>query len=632
MPEPAGAATLTMTPAPRTLKPERKRGLRFRVGLASTASILTFGLLIGLYFIHKEYQYRLSAVSSEIKKSAYFLVPQASMLLIQNDASAFLTFTRIVERIAGKNNFAYVEIVDVKGNVKVPLDPLGARTSRRRFVREGPWGALAMGRDYLIHEEEYKDAGRVIEGVFGVLEQDKILGYVILGVSKRPILEAVWKSLYATLGALVLLLVLSVTLSLRFTRKAIEPVVQLTNAVESFKASSDLEVFNIGGPREVSVLASSMKGAFAKIQDHQAEIERTIASIKASEGKTKQEMKIISDSFRKLSKHLKLDEAVVTILEDIVRQIVYCHEAHILLKVSEDGNPIGAGDSYVTYPKSRAARCGAISNDLLEKVLKKGDLEAVADARDAVWKGKIHGNFHSCVIYPLFSAQNVPLGVLFLGMVSATPFDSEELLTLRGVMEPIGIAFDRIFLHSQVEKLAIHDSMTGLYNRHHVRERLYETFKRARRQGEAIYVLLADIDHFKMINDGYGHPAGDKVIRSLSGIIQSSMRVGEYAGRYGGEEFLIVLGASDLEGARTFAERILREIRACRVEIDPGKKIAFTISMGAAAFPMDGDSLDEVIENADEALYLAKEGGRDRAVIWNVETKDPRPYEEIASV
>src|SRR3990167_7224752 len=108
----------------RNMEPRKKKSLRFRVGLASTFSILLFGVAVGGTFIYREYKYRISAVESEIKKSAYFLVPQASMLLIQNDESAYLTFSRVVERIAGKNNFAYVEIIDTKGQVKVPLDTI----------------------------------------------------------------------------------------------------------------------------------------------------------------------------------------------------------------------------------------------------------------------------------------------------------------------------------------------------------------------------------------------------------------------------------------------------------------------------------------------------------------------------
>lgn len=605
------------------MKPAKRKSLRYRVGLASTLSILLFGVAAGGHFLYKEYRFRMAAVESEIKKSAYFLVPQASMLLIQNDDSAFLTFSRAVERIAARNGFAYVEIMDTKGKVKIPLETISqVQEAHGRAIKEGPWTSMGLGKDYLIEERQYHGLGKVIEGVFGVLEQDKILGYVVLGVSKRPIEEALQRSLLSTGAILLAAMALSVVLSLKFAQIAAAPVERLKEAVENFRTSEDLELFTIEGSQEVSVLASSMRNALAKIQSHKEDMEHSITAIKASEGKIKHELKVISDSFRKLSKHLRLEEAAGTILDDIARGIVYCHEAYMILTVSDDGTALSREDgdpAFKVYPK--AGRPDLVSPDLIEKVLKKGDIEHIPDVKNSLYKDKVSAGFTSCAIYPLYSGRREPLGVLVLGISSEAKFDPRELSALWGVMEPIGMAFDRIFLHAQVERLAIHDSMTGLLNHQNVRERLSETLKAAQRQGRTIYIIMADIDKFKTINDAYGHPAGDKVIKAFAGLIQRSLRAGSFAGRYGGEEFLIVLGPADLESAENYVERIQKEIRALQVEADKDKKIRFTVSMGLAAYPMDGAHVDELIENADEALYRAKEGGRDRCVIWNEEPK-----------
>ncbi len=593
---------------------DKKKSLRFRVSLAATLSILFFGIVVGGTFIYKEYRYRLSAVESEIKKSADFLVPQASMLLLQNDETAFLTFSRAAERIVGKNNFSYVEIVDTKGQVKVPLDTLSQTAAHAKGISGGPWGGMALGQDYVIEEREYPDQGKVIEGVFGVLEQDKILGYVVLGASKKPIEDALKKSLLSTMVFLLAAMALSIALSLKFAQIAAKPVERLKEAVEKFKTSEDLELFSIEGSHEVSVLASSMRNALAKIQSHKDEMERKVSEIKASEGKTKHELKVISDSFRKLSKHLKLDEAVSTIIDDIARGIVHCHEAYIMLTVSDEGEPLSAlggasEETIAVYPRQLANRKNLISPELIEEVLKKGAVEHVSSP------------FHSCAIYPLYSGQHEPIGVLVLSISSDSAFDPNEIAALWSVMEPVGMAFDRIFLHAQVERLAIHDSMTGLFNHQNVRDRLAETLKAAERQGRTVYVVMADIDKFKRVNDTYGHPAGDKVIKAFAALIKKSLRAGTFAGRYGGEEFLIVLGATDFDGAQNFAERIQSQVRSLQVEIEKGTHIKFTASMGLAAFPMDGKNMSELIENADEALYRAKETGRDKYVIWNEEPK-----------
>src|SRR6185295_13325303 len=137
----------------------------------------------------------------------------------------------------------------------------------------------------------------------------------------------------------------------------------------------------------------------------------------------------------------------------------------------------------------------------------------------SVWKAQVSNAFQSCAIYPLYSGDKTPLGVLVLGMTSDTNFDAGELSALWGVMEPVGMAFDRIFLHAQVERLAIHDSMTGLLNHQNVRERLAETLKVAERQSRTVYIMMSDLDKFKSVNDTYGHPAGDKVIKSFASLI-----------------------------------------------------------------------------------------------------------------
>ncbi len=162
----------------------------------------------------------------------------------------------------------------------------------------------------------------------------------------------------------------------------------------------------------------------------------------------------------------------------------------------------------------------------------------------------------------------------------------------------------------QLRYQAAHDSLTGLLNRAEVERRLATKLSRGPDNGEMIVALL-DIDHFKMVNDRYGHLGGDDVLRAMGRLVRKAVRVGEYAGRYGGEEILLVLDDSDGRGA----ERVLDLHHAVRGESfsAAGKELRVTCSVGMA-WAMRGDDWESLIGRADQALYEAKDSGRDRVV------------------
>jgi diguanylate cyclase (GGDEF)-like protein len=136
-----------------------------------------------------------------------------------------------------------------------------------------------------------------------------------------------------------------------------------------------------------------------------------------------------------------------------------------------------------------------------------------------------------------------------------------------------------------------------------------------RRRARALSLLMIDIDNFKAINDRHGHPAGDDVLRALAATLAASMRAGDDCGRLGGEEFAVVLPDEDREGAAASAERLRATVELLGVEAQSApERIGFTVSIGVATLPQDGYTLDELMRHADERLYRAKEGGRNRVV------------------
>ncbi|MHB8137689.1 MAG: GGDEF domain-containing protein [Smithellaceae bacterium] len=161
-----------------------------------------------------------------------------------------------------------------------------------------------------------------------------------------------------------------------------------------------------------------------------------------------------------------------------------------------------------------------------------------------------------------------------------------------------------------IQEMAIRDELTGLYNRRHVRELLEHEKNRSLRGSDIFCLAMLDIDCFKNVNDTYGHHAGDLVLKAVAATIKNTMRNTEFCGRYGGEEFLIILTQTDLKGALIGAERVRTNIENTLFP-DVGPDFKITISIGLSEYKMEED-IDDVIARADEALYQAKNGGRNR--------------------
>ena len=169
-------------------------------------------------------------------------------------------------------------------------------------------------------------------------------------------------------------------------------------------------------------------------------------------------------------------------------------------------------------------------------------------------------------------------------------------------------------LQAQLREQAIRDALTGLFNRRYLEETLERELLRARRAAAAISLVMLDIDHFKKLNDTYGHKAGDVMLQKLGEMLRAHTRGGDVACRYGGEEFVVVLPGASLEVAHQRAEQWRLTFEAVRVPY--GKhELRSTLSLGVAVFPQHGSTSDEVLRMADTALYMAKTEGRNRVVV-----------------
>lgn len=192
------------------------------------------------------------------------------------------------------------------------------------------------------------------------------------------------------------------------------------------------------------------------------------------------------------------------------------------------------------------------------------------------------------------------------------PFESPELLARVAAATHVKHLQDQLRQrNADLDRLSRTDMLTGMYNRRHLEQELDRLHNDATRHSAPLCALLLDLDRFKHVNDTYGHGAGDDVLREFARRVAGELRSGDIGGRWGGEEFLVIMPRTDLGDARALAERI-RSVAAAAPIISAGSSIDITVSGGCALGP--GDSPAGLVRAADDCLYRAKEAGRDRVV------------------
>ena len=194
---------------------------------------------------------------------------------------------------------------------------------------------------------------------------------------------------------------------------------------------------------------------------------------------------------------------------------------------------------------------------------------------------------------------------------------TEELLQkangqLLADMEKIGQ------LQTELREQAIRDPLTGLFNRRYMNESMGREIMRAERENEQLSFIISDIDHFKMINDTYGHQVGDKFLVEVASLIKNNTRGSDIACRYGGEEFLLVLPDAAMASAAKCAEEIRKKF-AKIIVYHEGKELKLTASFGVATYPEHGKKAEEIILKADKAMYKSKQDGRNQVTVWEEE-------------
>lgn len=240
--------------------------------------------------------------------------------------------------------------------------------------------------------------------------------------------------------------------------------------------------------------------------------------------------------------------------------------------------------------------------------------DALQDQRFAGSESIVASSIRGAICIPLQQGQEVS-GVIYMDNLSIPGiFRRDQLEFLKSFSYQTAIAMENARLYTQ----AVTDDLTKLYNRKYIDKRIFEEMGRCRRYGGAMSLIILDIDFFKSVNDTHGHTVGDMVLEAVSNVLQEAMRSTDILSRYGGEEFLMLLPETDLQGAVIFAERLRASIASLEVVARKGLVLRVTISLGVCEFdPKRHERVVQIVEDADQALYRAKSGGRNQVRVFS---------------
>jgi len=222
----------------------------------------------------------------------------------------------------------------------------------------------------------------------------------------------------------------------------------------------------------------------------------------------------------------------------------------------------------------------------------------------------------SWLLHPI-ALHGEAIGVAQLVRSAANPFTQRDVRRLAVLVPEAAIAFEssrvRYLMHRYAD-MAVTDGLTGLMNHRRAQEVLRKELERAARYARPLAVMMLDVDSFKQFNDRYGHPQGDALLREIAGILRRNVRAVDHVGRYGGEEFIVVLPETGRADALRLAERIRATVEAEPFSTGAGGTVRKTVSVGIASYPEDAADAGLLVQLADDALYRAKRSGRNRVL------------------
>jgi diguanylate cyclase (GGDEF)-like protein len=353
---------------------------------------------------------------------------------------------------------------------------------------------------------------------------------------------------------------------------------------------------------EVAFQRQTVEGRLRKVNDE-------LAAQKGELEKRTRELGLLSEMGDFLQLCDSADE-VLAIVARFGRQL-FPDDVAALYLVDGSGNTLAAATTWgegQSLPGFDLEGCRA---------LRRGQVHRVVPPEDQLRCAHLTGVAGASICVPMVT-NGTSHGVLSLsfpvgGLDLAAVKSKEQLATV--VAQRISLTLTNLRIKEQLKRESILDPLTGLFNRRYMTTAFDRELRLASRTNRPVGVIMLDVDRFKQINDQFGHAAADKALLSLAGLLRSRLRAYDVPIRYGGDEIVILLPDTTLEGARVVAEKLRQNTRDLEVRHGSIVLPPVTISVGVAAYTVNGTNADCILKAADEALYRAKAGGRDRVVV-----------------
>ena len=317
------------------------------------------------------------------------------------------------------------------------------------------------------------------------------------------------------------------------------------------------------------------------------------------------------DALRKLSIHLTssldLPDVLDAVTFEALRLIANARDAHIFLYKSKK---LTFGASLDAEGNRNKVGTKPRLNGLTYTVAHSGEMMIIEDMRNHPLFVSAPPDFLGSIIGIPLKVGNTVVGVMNLVRSSMGGFYESEIQLLKLLSDQAAIAISNASLHQLVSRQAYSDTLTGLPNRRALDERLEEEVLSARKNTYSFAVIMMDLDGFKDVNDNYGHPVGDDVLRLVFSSMARGVRNTDFLARYGGDELTLILSQSDLSSALIVAEKITEGMKRLKFRFPDGKKLKLGISGGIAIYPVNARNGPDLLRAADAALYKAKKYDR----------------------
>ncbi len=360
---------------------------------------------------------------------------------------------------------------------------------------------------------------------------------------------------------------------------------------------STMATFEVG----TKLSAEKLTDIAGRVADRLFETQHLLIQLRQQQ----EELQTLRNLSKQLSSNLDLQETLRAVVNNAIKLQDEPTAAHIFLyDQTKDELIFGAAMDKDGFRVSSIAE--PRPNGMTYQVARKGKMIVVPDMqthpiyKDAPpeWTGSIVG-------MPLLVGEDV-VGVMSVSRQVVGEFSEANMRLLEILAEQAAIAISNARLHAQVSREAKRDTMTGLPNRRALDERLEEEVAKAHRTGYSFAVVMMDLDGFKAVNDDYGHPVGDQVLRALFNYLNIGVRNDDFLARYGGDELTLVLSQSDLSVARAVTDKLLKRLENFVFRLPDGNNVALGMSGGIAIYPLHGRSPSQLLRAADEALYRSK--------------------------